>query len=347
MIRFEWFNTLTESLVESLKKFYYSFPLVHIEQYPGWDIIEGNGEVVRYCIATEDRQLKGYVMVREHKKIEARIIHGPLCKNADEAIEIILEVIRYYKTKNYLSLQVLLGIGAGMEATYLQYSLFKKNRFSWHFDKFNKGTLLLKLSGKSNEALFKSFSESHRQSIKKSVANNLVCKVLQSSGEIDAFADGYYQMLGRRRMRSSAEKCKRTIAAIYDWLQTGKIGFFMGVFEKAQMIGGVLILYRGEMAECYYFFSLPDKRKQPINHLTFYEAIKRVKQEGIPYFDFGGYFIFVKENDQVFHINQFKKGFHGEYFFYPPIMYFDLKPLGTSIIRFLKKVKEKIRHQLH
>ena len=342
MMQFEWVDKLTGAQTELLKEFYLSLPLVHMEQYPGWSDISGNDASVKYCLATENKMLKGYAVVHEFKKIEARIIFGPVCKNADEAIEIILEVIRNYKAKNYLSLQVLLGMSVGTEATYLQYSLFKKQRFSWYFDKFNKGTLLLKLSDRSEEELLRSFSENHRRAIKKGLANNLECKILQSPQEIGEFADGYYKMHDRRGIESSLEKCKKRFSSIYDWLQTGQKGFFMGVFEKDKMIGGVLILFRGDMAEYYNGFSLPDERKLPINHITFYEAIKLVKQKGIPYFDFGGYNILVDEDDQVFHINKFKKGFHGEYFFYPPVMYFDLKPMGTTINRFLKKAKQKL-----
>ncbi|PWT73096.1 MAG: hypothetical protein C5B59_14250 [Bacteroidetes bacterium] len=344
-MQFEWFNTLTESLSESLKQFYYSLPFVHIEQFPGWGTKGEYGEPLSYCVATDDGKLKGYVVVREFKRIEARIFHGPLCKDVDETIEIILEVVRYYKSKNYLSLQVLLGMNVGTEATYLQYTLFKKHRFSWRFDKFNKGTLLLKLSDKTEEGLLKTFSENHRRAIKKSLANNLVCKILQGPGEIDEFVGGYCEMLDRRRMNSSFEKCRRKISSIYGWLKTEKNGFFMGVFENEKIVGGVLILFRGEMAEYYCGFSLPDERKLPINHVTFYEAMKLAKKAGVPYFDFGGYFFLADEDDQIFDINKFKKGFHGEYFFYPPIMYFDLKPMGTSVIRFLKKTREKILHR--
>ncbi|PWT73114.1 MAG: hypothetical protein C5B59_14340 [Bacteroidetes bacterium] len=345
MIKFEWFETLTESQAETLKQFYYSLPLIHVEQYPGWNNLGGDGESVKYCVAAEDGKLKGYVIVREYKKIEAKIILGPLCKNADDTIGIVLEVIRYYKKKNYLSLLVLLGMSVGTDATYIQYSLFKKHRFSWHFDKLNKGTLLLKLSDRGEEEIVRSFSEGHRRAIKKGLVNNFTCRVLQCPCEIDQFANGYFEMLDRRTLSSSLERCKRKMSSIYDWLQKEKKGFFLGLFENEKMLGGLLVLFRGEMAECYCGFSLRDDRKLRINHVTVYEAMKLVKQLGIPYFDLGGYFILVDEDDQVYHINQFKKGFHGEYFFYPPIMYFDLKPFGTSIIRFLKYAKGKITYR--
>jgi hypothetical protein len=342
MTQFEWTDKLTEAQIELLRQFYSSLPLVHIEQYPGWNDIGGNGAPVRYCIATENDKLKGYVAVNEFKKIEARIIFGPLATNADDSIGIILEVIRHYKAKGYLSLQVLLGMTVGTEATYLQYSLFKKHKFKCYFDKFNKGTLLLKLSDKSEEELLKYFSENHRRAIKKAITNNLTCQILQTTEEITEFANGFHQMYNRREIESSLAKSIKNFFSIYEWLQIEKMGFFMGVFEQQKMIGGVLIIFRGERAEYYCGFSLPDERKLPINHITFYEAMKSVKQRGISYFDFGGYNVFVNESDQVFHINKFKKGFHGEYFFYPPVMYFDLKPLGSRINRFLKKAKQKI-----
>lgn len=341
-MEFEWTNELSGEQIQSLKQLYFSLPLVHIEQYPQWNRIEKTGIAVRYCLAKKGNELKAYTAVFEYKKVEARIVFGPICHNADDVVEIILEVIRYYKAKNYLNLQVLLGMSVGTESTYVQYSLYKKHRFKTFIDKFNKGTLRLKLSGKSDEELLKGFSENHRRAIKKAIKNNLVCRVLQTPSEISEFAKGYYEMYKKRGLKHSLENCDRSFSSIFNLLQSEGKGFFMGVFEQDKMVGGVLMLFRGEVAEYFRGFSLPDERKLPINHITFYEAMKLVKQKDIPYFDFGGYNMLVDENDQVFHINKFKKGFNGEYFFYPPVMYFDLKPLGTSVIRLLKKARQTI-----
>lgn len=339
-MRFEWVTKLTEAQCDALKDFYRILPIVHIEQFPGWNIISQENTPVRYCIASNANIIQGYTMVYEYKRIEARIIFGPLAKSIDTSIEIILEVIRYYKKKRFLSLQVLLGMEVGTDATLLQYILYTKKRFKWVIDKSNKATLILNLNGKTEEQLLKHFSENHRRAIKKAEKYNLICRKISAIDEVMKFSEGYDKMFSRRGFKFSSEKSLKCFVSIFEWLKKGGRGFFMGVFENDQMIGGVLVLFRNYRAEYYRGFTLLDERKIPIGHLAFYEAMKWVKQEGITYFDFGGYNILVDEKDQVYQINKFKKGFHGEYFFYPPIMYFDLMPMGVTIVSFLKRLKK-------
>ncbi len=341
-MQFEWTNKLTDAQFELLRNFYLSLPFVHIEQYPCWNDINPTDAKVNYCLATIDGVLKGYTTVYEYKRIEARIIFGPLTNSIDVNIATISEAVRYYKAKRYFSLQVLLSMSVGTEATYLQYTLYKKHPFKWYIDKLNKGTLLLKLNDKSEDELFKGFSENHRRAIRKAEKNNLRCRKLITSADIEKFATGYYEMYLRRGIKIPVEKNLKGFISIYDWLMKENKGFFMGVYYEEIMIGGILILFRGERAEYYRGFTLPDEKKLPIGHIAFYEAMKLVKQEAIPYFDFGGYNILVDEKDQVYQINKFKKGFHGEYFFYPPTMYFDLKPMGTTISSYLKKIRKII-----
>lgn len=341
-MQFEWTTKLSEIQLRELKDLYSSLPLVHIEQFPQWNSISKENIPLNYCIAKEANVLQGYAMVYEFQKIEARVLFGPIALSGEKCVEIILEITRYYKAKNFLSLQVLLGMGVGVNATHLQYSLYKKHKFKLFINKFNKATLILRLDDKTNEQLLKHFSENHRRAIKKAEKNNLACKKISTIPEIVQFAEGYTEMFFRRGMKLPIEQNIKSFVSIFEWLKIERKGFFMGVFEKENMIGGILILFRGDRAEYYRGFTLPDERKIPIGHLSFYEAMKLIKEEEIPYFDFGGYNMLVGENDQVYQINKFKKGFHGEEFFYPPILYFDLKPFGTTISRSLKKIKKSI-----
>ncbi len=341
-MQFEWTDNLSEEQIISLKQFYLSLPLVHVEQYPCWNDVDKTEAKVNYCIATYENVLKGYVAVYEYRKIEARIVFGPLSHSLDVSLQIILDVIQYYKRKGFFSLQVLLGMSVGTDATYLQYSLFKRYPFKFYLNENNKGTLLLELRNKTEDQLLKHFSNGHRYDIKKAYKNNLVCKLLQSSDEIVEFSNGYSEMYRQRGIHYPVDKSSNNFLSIHNWIETNKSGFFLGVFENRVMIGGALILFRNDRAQYYRGFSLPGNKKQPISHIALFESMKRVMLIGIPYFDFGGYNILVSEKDQVYQINKFKKGFHGEYFFYPPTMYFDLKPMGTALSHFLKRIKRMI-----
>jgi lipid II:glycine glycyltransferase (peptidoglycan interpeptide bridge formation enzyme) len=85
----------------------------------------------------------------------------------------------------------------------------------------------------------------------------------------------------------------------------------------------------------------PNSRHLPVLHMAIWEGIKMAKRLGFDFFDLWGYNHFAKENDQVFFINRFKKGFGGEYIFYPKKIYFIYKPLRYKLLQLLKKVKNK------
>jgi hypothetical protein len=341
-MQFEWVTELSAEQYQKLEEFYFGVPIVHIEQFPDWNNVSRMNVPVCYCLAMNGNVLQGYAMVYEYKKVFAEIKFGPLSISADVSVEIILEIVRYYKAKGFLNLQVVLGMEAGSDASFIQYSLYIKKRFKWYLDKYNKATLLLRLDDKTDEQLFKHFSEHHRRAIRKANKSNLTCRNLSSIQEVEQFAKGYNKMYQRRNIRRYSDKNIESFISIYKWLKASNKGFFMGVFEKEMMIGGMLILFRKDTAEYYAGFTLPDERKLPIGHFAFFEIMKQVRLMDISYFDFGGYNILVDKKDQVFQINKFKKGFHPDHFIYPPRMYFDLKPMGSFIVRNLKRLKDFI-----
>jgi lipid II:glycine glycyltransferase (peptidoglycan interpeptide bridge formation enzyme) len=339
-MQFKWTTKLSEEQYSTLKEFYSKISFVHIEQLPRWPEISQLGIPISYCIAINDDIVEGYAIIYEHKRIYAEIKFGPLATSSEICIKIIQEVIRYYSSKRFLSLQVILGMEAGTNATFIQYSLYQKNRFKWYLDKRNKSTLLLRLDNKTEDQLLRHFSENHRRSIKKAQKNNLICKKIFTATELLQFTEGYNKMLEQRKIKGYLKKNIKSFTAIFEWLKNEDNGFFLGIFEGEEMVGGMLILYRAGIAEYYAGFTLPDERKIPIAHFAFYEIMKMIKRAGKQYFDFGGYNLMVKEKDQVYQINKFKKGFHADYFFYSPGMYFNLIPMGNQITRFLKKIKD-------
>lgn len=340
-MQFQWATELSNEQYHLLKNFYYTQPLVHLQQFPGWNIISQENTPVSYCIAKNGGTLEGYTMVYEYKGIFAEVKFGPLSISSDVSIKIILEVIHHYKSRGFLSVKVLLGIEAGSESTLIQYSLYRGKKFKWYFDENNWSTLLLKLDDKTEDELLKHFTPNHRRSIKKAQKYNLICRELLTPDEIIQFAEGSHRMYDHRKIEESAYKKKlKSFNSIFEWLKKDDKGFFLGVFEEDKMIGGKLILIRNHIAESKASFALRDERGIPIGHFCTFHIMKILKQKNISYLDMGGYNVMVDKKSQIYQINEFKKGFNADYFFYPPNMYFDLKPMGYRIVRLLKKLKE-------
>lgn len=58
-------------------------------------------------------------------------------------------------------------------------------------------------------------------------------------------------------------------------------------------------------------------------------------------FDLWGYNHFVDENDQIFHINKFKRWFSGTYLFYPKTMHFHLRPVNNVLFNVLIRFRQR------
>jgi lipid II:glycine glycyltransferase (peptidoglycan interpeptide bridge formation enzyme) len=108
------------------------------------------------------------------------------------------------------------------------------------------------------------------------------------------------------------------------------------------VLGGIVFVYQGITVRALKGASDDEKRNLPINHLVLYEAIKLSKMNGFKYFDLWGYNHFADENNHVYHINFFKKGFGGYYTFFAKKMNIDLVPFGYYLYNFPKSMKESL-----
>jgi hypothetical protein len=337
-MNFEWTSKPTDDQYRAMRALYGSLAFVHVDQYPGWDLIERRKQATSYCMAYDQSGLKGYVMITEHPPLEARVTFGPVCKQVSDSLSIIVEMIRYFKAKGLFSLRILLGMEVGHESQLLKYQLVKQHPFTCRFDKNNKGSIRLRLDDCTEEELLAGMSQHHRRAIAKGKKEGLESRILVTAEEILAFSEGYRRMLQSRKI-SCEEGIDEAFQSVQRWLADGRNGFFMGVFHEGKMVGGLLMIYRGAYAEYYRGFTLPAECQLPINHFGFFEAIKVVKSRNYTYFDLGGYNLLVDEKDQVNQINRFKKGFNGEPFFYPMTIYVDLRPAGAAITRAALKLK--------
>ena len=106
------------------------------------------------------------------------------------------------------------------------------------------------------------------------------------------------------------------------------------------MVGGLCISYEGNTAFYNKGYSHPDHRNLPVNHIGFYEVIRRAKEKGLKYFDLGGYGINLKEDDQVNAINRFKDGFGGTLVYYPQTLTIYTTPVSKLLFSLYKRLKK-------
>ncbi len=89
----------------------------------------------------------------------------------------------------------------------------------------------------------------------------------------------------------------------------------------------------GSFSQVLYETSDPENRKYPIHHILKYEAITKAQNDNFGYFDFFGYNNFADEKDQVYNINQVKKGFGENCTFLAKKINVSIIPYGFALYR--------------
>jgi lipid II:glycine glycyltransferase (peptidoglycan interpeptide bridge formation enzyme) len=168
---------------------------------------------------------------------------------------------------------------------------------------------------------------------------------VKDSNDLSSFVEVYSKMCLVRKLHDD-ELSINKISDIYNYLLENRKGYFLIVKDNSGIvIGGAILVFQGISLRYYKGTTDPDRRDLPILHLLMYEAIKKAKIDSFKYFDFWGYNHFADDNDQVYNINHFKKGFGGYYTFFAKKMNIDLIPEGYNIYRiiiFMKGILKKI-----
>jgi lipid II:glycine glycyltransferase (peptidoglycan interpeptide bridge formation enzyme) len=187
-------------------------------------------------------------------------------------------------------------------------------------------------------------SKGHKADIKKS--NKLAMSVteLNSAQDFNCLMSIFENMHKKRKLNIDQQEFYFLIKNVKDFFIYKNVGKILIVKDRdGKIIGGIILAFQGSIIRYYKGASDPDYRHLPVLHLAIWESIQLAKKLGFNSFDFWGYNHFAKENDQVFLINRFKKGFGGNYLFYPKKMYFIYKPFRYKLFRLSKMLQTRFR----
>lgn len=344
MLKYKYITTPSSEDFGKIKKFYKSLDSVTIEQYPQWEnIIMDNGRFT-YFVAEKDDEIVCFAKVREYKISIFSYAHiqcGPLFRDSDNLIESLCELYAYYKTKGVIKLDVLLGIETGKIASYIEYKLAKYINYSVSNIIGNWSSIRLELKT-DEDVIFRNFSKGHKSDIKKALKLGIkISSEDLSEQDLRYFYEDYSLMASQRGLGHIEEERDFFISLkhFFDKEQNGK--FYLVKDEMNTIIGGIIVVYQGDTVRYYKGAANPKFRHIPILHIALWEAVKDAKLRGFKYFDFWGYNHWVNEDNQIFFINRFKKGFGGEYVFYPKTISFVYHPFMLAFYKSLKTVKYK------
>jgi len=330
--------------LENIKKFCNSVDYCSIEQSIGWTQIFYKSKI-RYFYLQDDFGIKSFCMITERLR-SAHICYGPVCCEKESMISSINEIINHYKKRGFYYLGIQMYYKSGYDTDYIEYALNKLHDIKYFFNTENtKSSIEINLE-ESEEEIYRKIRHGHKNDIKKAIKLGVTFDVVKDKNELDSFFAIYSKMCKARNIDTGGLS-KENIYEIYNYLiQNNKGQVLIGKDKDNVVLGGEILLYQGISVRCWKGVSDPDRRDIPASHLLLYEAIKKSKNDKFKYFDFGGYNHFADENNHVFYVNHFKKGFGGYFTFFAKKMNINLIPCGYYIYRFLNLFKKTFR-RLH
>lgn len=324
--------------LDKIRNFCNSVDYCCIEQSIGWLEISCKSKFC-YFYLVDGAEIKSFSMISERFRF-AHVEFGPVCCDKEIMITSINEIIKYYTGRRFFFLDIQMYYKSGYDTEYIEYTLNKLHKIKYKFDNRNtKSSYEIDL-GQSIEDIYRNMRDGHKKTIRKGIKLGITVDVVRDKDELVSFIEIYSKMCKARKI-DQGELSAENIFEIYNYLIKNNKGQILVAKDKDKVVlGGVVLVYQGITVRGLKGTSDDDKRNLPIMHLILYEAIKLSKINGFKYFDFWGYNHFAAENNHVYYINHFKKGFGGYYTFFAKKMNIDLVPFGYYLYNFPKGIKE-------
>jgi peptidoglycan pentaglycine glycine transferase (the first glycine) len=346
LIDFRFAYELSPGEKNEMESFYNSLEQVTLEQYPAWAAIEKGNFENCFFIARENGRIVCMAIIIERKAKIFRFAHipfGPLFIDPESLVSSIIAIENHYRNKAFVFLTVQLAIETGNMADLIEYRLNRLLKIQTYFNRDNWSSIVLDL-GASEDEIRRSFTKGHKSDLKKAEKNQISVTELILDEELEKFCQVYVKMYKERGLPIDEVQSHAFFRRIREFLKRTGRGYFLIVKDNSgQLLGGIVLLLQGKQVRYFKGASDPSSRHIPVLHLAIWEGIKKVKALGYHHFDFWGYNHFVTEDDQVFYINRFKKGFGGSYLFYPKKMYIVYRPFMYWLYELLTGFKGRIQ----
>jgi hypothetical protein len=339
---------LSDTDVQQIGELYGSLNFVAVEQHPKWPSSVNPEKRFCYFLGSVDGKLVLSAIVEESTRLfisKAILSFGPLFTSPDYLVEGLDRIRTYYLKKGFGWLSVQLGIPTGADADYIEYKVYRKNKFKNYFDRENWSSIFIDLT-QDQEIIRKNLSQNHTRSIKKANKSGLTVSELLTDDDLAAFLEVYSRMQKKRGLNERVSGSPTFLTAVNKLIKEDNLGRILLVKDTdGKVLGGIILVFQQKTVRYLKGASDPDARELPILHIAMWEAMIRCAREGFEIFDFWGYNHFVDEDDQIFFVNRFKKGFGGSFIFYPKKMYFFFKPAQHKIFEAAKNIYKKINNR--
>ena len=313
-----------------------------IEHHPDWTFDNENSiKKIFYCRGDNQEVLCfANILISKNGPFKAANINfGPAFREFEVLTESIQFLHNYFSTQGYICFSIQLGTYISEKTELLEYKINNNFKVKYCFEPGNLWSSLSVDLTRPEAEIFKSFSSAHKANIKASYKKGLTVTIQRESNDYNAFIELYIKMYQFRNLTYKTSDIIYSITNIFKFINKNHTGIYVSIFDKDCLVGAFIVVFQGTNARYFKSASDPERRDLSILHLGMFEAIKYCKEKGYLTFDLWGYNHFVDGKNQIFHVNNFKRGFTDHFTFFPKRMNFELKPLIYKVYIFLRHFK--------
>ncbi len=343
--------------VNKYKSFLIQHTRCNFAQSPEWAKLKSEWENAIITVEDDNGNIKGgmSVLIRKIPFLGVSMMYaprGPVCDLHDEEVlKALMEGANRLAKKHRA---YLLKLDTDTEITDTRYIQIMKDLgfriqdTSRNFEGIQpRFVFRLDIAGKTEEEVMMGFHQKWRYNIRLAAKKGVVVKL----GQKEDIRRIYGIMLETGIRDGFVVRSPEYFEKMFDCLAPEHMRLYMACYEEEVIAWTIAILYGNK---CWYLYgasSNKHRNKMP-NYLLQWEMIKWAIESGCEIYDFRGVSGDLNENNPLYGLYRFKKGFNGKLtefvgemdYIYRPVAYFMVEK-GIKLFRELRAELFKLKHR--
>lgn len=324
-----------------------SHPKGHFLQTSLWGKVKFDWKWFGVIVRGEDGKIAGTlaVLARQISKLPYHMLYaprGPVCDLTDKAVfSALIDGARAEGKKlNAYMLKIDTDVPAADEAyaELIRSVGFEQQPRFEHFEGFQcRYVYRNTLTGLTEDEVFASFASKHRYNVRVALKHQVEVKIFGSEK-----AEEFYSIMVETGSRDGFPiRSADYFARILDCF--GEDARLYMAYYEDKPIAGALAVHWGDKMWYLYGGSLNSHRNVMPNYLVQWNMIQWAIQLGCNIYDFRGVSGNIDENDPLYGLYRFKKGFSGDLIEFMGEADLTLDPKAKKIVTVSQKIAKKLR----
>jgi len=339
----------TKEDMEQYEKFIQSHPKGHFMQSKEWTEVKSNWKNEMIAVKDEQGNIKGAmsILIRKIPFFNNTLMYsprGPVCDihDFDTMQQLIAEAKEIAKEyKGYV-----LKIDPDVEKEDAEFAqMLNKLGFRIKGDSKNfegiqpRFVFRLNVKGKTEEQVMQEFHNKTRYNIRVAMKKGVEVRI----GSREDLPDFHKVMVETGVRDEFVVRSIEYFEKMYDCLAPEHLRLYLAYYEGKLIAGTIAVLYGNK---CWYVYGASSNEHRNVmpNYLLQWEMIKWAIESGCDIYDFRGVSGDLDENNPLYGLYRFKKGFNGKFtefigeldLVFNPLVYFAVEK-GEKIFRELRR----------